>query len=433
MIKLPRHYVVYILIPVFTWLFYSGLLVDGINRILTDPNAYNYFKDLAASFLQGRLDIDCPPESKCLDLVHFNGKIYLYWPPVPAVVYMPFVVLFGTNTWDSAICTLFGLINVVLFLAFIRRFAQRFKIPLDLKMWVLFGLFWALGTVHFYMSMNGAVWFVSQVMAQTFLLLALIFFLKQEKFSLLWSGLFFALACYTRNNLVFYIFFFASLFYILYQRPGIKAWFIKGTVFMLPFLVMTLLNMAYNYARFGNIMENGLKYHQMADYFEDNFEKYGYFSIHYIPGNAECEVIRLPPFSSTYPFFKYQEQGFGLLWASPVFLLLAPGLLFLLYELFRRAKKRQQRIPNDDMVLMGGLWLSAIGVALIIFSIMGTGWAQFGSRYSLDYQLLLIVFVLFNFKRWPESKILRNAFFILLLISAYMNYNGVKMFYYIPY
>ncbi len=41
----------------------------------------------------------------------------------------------------------------------------------------MFWLFWTMGTVHSYMSymsMQGSVWFISQVMAQTFLLLSVI-------------------------------------------------------------------------------------------------------------------------------------------------------------------------------------------------------------------------------------------------------------------
>lgn len=45
-----------IVLPVVAWLFYSGLFVNG--RINTGGTETNYFKDLAVSFRQGRLDID---------------------------------------------------------------------------------------------------------------------------------------------------------------------------------------------------------------------------------------------------------------------------------------------------------------------------------------------------------------------------------------
>ena len=76
--------------------------------------------------------------------------------------------------------------------------------------------------------------------------------------------------------------------------------------------------------------------------------------------------------------------------------------------------------------MMGSL-LSAGFTALITLSIMGTGWVQFGSRYSLDYQLMLFAFILFILKTGNDKKM----FFVILLltvISIYMNYFGARFF-----
>src|SRR5262245_46041565 len=55
---------------------------------------YAYFNYLADAFVHGQLYLRLLPISTH-DLSFFNEKYYLYWPPMPAVVLMPFVALFG--------------------------------------------------------------------------------------------------------------------------------------------------------------------------------------------------------------------------------------------------------------------------------------------------------------------------------------------------
>ena len=205
-----------LIIPIIIWFFYSGIFFVGKpNKRSIDVN---YFKNLAHSILNGRFDIDCPG-SGCVDLVIYNGKYYLYWPWMPAVVYIPIVAVLGTNTPDILISSIFGALNVFLIIIFIKNFSDKFNMSIRGSEIVLLSFFWALGTVHFYMSMVGSVWFISQIMAQTFLLLSFISLLKwQSIFGFFISGLFFSIAVYTKNDLLFAIFFITGLLYIIYKN-----------------------------------------------------------------------------------------------------------------------------------------------------------------------------------------------------------------------
>src|SRR3954452_8196856 len=84
-----------------------------------------YFNYLADAVLHGQLFLrQVPPNVH--DLVQFNGKYYLYWPPLPAVLLMPFVALFGVGFYDITFTLVFGALNVfvvarMLRLACIRR------------------------------------------------------------------------------------------------------------------------------------------------------------------------------------------------------------------------------------------------------------------------------------------------------------------------
>ncbi len=169
---------------------YSGLLIQG--RFITETSSYNYFKDMTFSVMKGRLDVDCNESNKCHDLISYRGRHYLYWPPVSAFVYIPFVLIWGTSTPDSLINSFLGAVNAFLIIILAGLFAKRFNIFIRERERVFIVLLWSFGTVHFYMSGLGSVWYVSQVMAQTFLLSSLIFILKGTKRKdLVLSGVFF--------------------------------------------------------------------------------------------------------------------------------------------------------------------------------------------------------------------------------------------------
>src|SRR5690242_7605763 len=64
-------------------------------------SAFAYYNYLAAALLQGQLHLTILPRSTH-DLSLFQGHYYLYWPPLPAVLLMPFVALFGVQFSDVA-------------------------------------------------------------------------------------------------------------------------------------------------------------------------------------------------------------------------------------------------------------------------------------------------------------------------------------------
>jgi hypothetical protein len=419
--------VLFAMLPLLAWLVYSGLLAHG--HLRKGPDQFAYFRDLAQSFLQGRLDVPRGPGQNIHDLVDYNGRFYLYWPPVPALVYVPIVLLFGSNIHDALVTATFGAINVALVILLLARLSDRFG--LALRPWERLGLvvFWAFGTVHLYVSMLGSVWFVAQVMAQTFLLASILLFLtSRSRMALLASGLCFAAAVYTRNHLVFGFLFFAAIYVATGKRT---RWLGDAAVFLLPFLLSSVANLGYNAARFdGRLLENGIQYHRMADSFRASYLSHGYFSLHYFPYNLYTEVFKPMPFSSAYPFFTYQDEGFGLLWASPVFLLAVPVALTLLWSSVRRTGALRPILPplgRAQRILLAGTAVSTAAIGLLIFTIMGTGRSQFASRYSLDYQFLLLVFVAVAVKLW-RGKLLYATFASLLILSIYVQATGVSMF-----
>lgn len=423
----------FLLLPILIGFFYNGLLMHNYGKLRTRTIATNYWSYQADAFLNGRLDIkECPPYSDCHDLVFFEGKKYLYWSPVPALVYLPLVAKFGTQTPDELIASIIGTLNIFVFSVFLYFFSRYFQLKMSFWENQFWTLFWGMGTVHFYMSMNGTVWYIAQLLAQTFLLISFTFLLKNIK-SKRWlfvSGLCLALACYTRNNLIFAYCFAIGFFISSWSKEDWKVIVIKFSIFISSFVLASLANLYYNFIRFGNAFENGLNYHKMDYGYQINFDQYGYFSWRYIPSNFWIEVLKPPKWISTFPFFDIENgYGFGLFWVSPLFLFFIPSVFLFLNKIIKSGYGVTQIISNKKQTALLGNFVALLGISLIIFLVMGPGWKQFASRYSLDYQLFLIIPILFFFEKRKKSTWIKSLAFFLLLISIYMNYFGARVFY----
>src|SRR5205085_1497508 len=124
----------------------------------------------------------------------------------------------------------------------------------------------------------------------------------------------------------------------------------------------------YNYARFHNVLDNGIKYHMMAPRFVYDFNKYGYLSLHYVPRNFYYELLRLPFFHDLFKEpgpIRDKWEGFSLFYQSP----------FLLYAFASLAVLKQDIKANFSMraATVIGAWLATITVGLLILCVMGTG------------------------------------------------------------
>jgi hypothetical protein len=140
-------------------------------------------------------------------------------------------------------------------------------------------------------------------------------------------------------------------------------------VALIPALMGGSLFLVYNYTRFGNPFELGIQYHHMSGFFIEDYSKYGTFNIHYLSINFYYQYIH-------YPLPLTTESAMG-------------GSLFLLSPVFFYAFRGLYRGYRDPMVWM---WLlSILATSIPILLLMGTGWVQYGPRYTLDFTIPLLL------------------------------------------
>lgn len=354
------------------------LAVAAGHRELWRGSPYPYFNSLADAFLHGQLGLRAVPEAHTHDLSPYQGQWYLYWPPMPAVVLLPYVALFGVKASDVAFTALLGAANVaavawLLRLAAVRGFRLR-----AFQRGALVCCF-AFGTVHFTLAPFGRVWFTAQVVGFLFLTLCYCAALHRSGWlRYLAAGAALSAAMLTRNHMAF-----AGLWpaYFLLRSDRlapVSRWLTRAALGLLPVALGLALTAWYNHARFGSALENGLTYHQVGVEFLADYRVYGAFHPHYLGANLYYQYLYYP-----YPLGGHSYMGGSLLLMTPVFF----GAFFA----FRRRATRSSAVA---------LAVSAGLVAVPILLLMGTGFVQLGPRYTLDFTVPLLLLTALGIRRW---------------------------------
>jgi hypothetical protein len=118
--------------------------------------------------------------------------------------------------------------------------------------------------------------------------------------------------------------------------------------------------------------------------FAADYQRYGAFNLHYVPINLFYQYIAYPlPLRST------SYYGGSLFLLSPLF-----------FAVFWSIKKNQSW---STWALLGTVVLIAIPILLL----MGTGWVQFGPRYTLDFTVPLLLLTAMGSRNWSTSTMLR--------------------------
>jgi hypothetical protein len=266
-------------------------------------------------------------------------------------------------------------------------------------------LLFAFGTPHWWVGMDGGVWFVSQIVAVTFIALAVLFVLKS------WSpwliGLCLGAAICSRPT-VFMIWFFllAILMQAMKDKNNIletkplAMWAIKS---LIPIGLIGIGLLTYNYLRFHNFLDFGYVTINGNLQLVTDVQKYGIFNIHFIPENLYTMFLKLPAIQKSKPYISPSLLGMSIFATTPAFL-----------YLIHRYEKRLWII---------GAWASVLLSIGILSLYSNTGYAQFGYRYVLDFIVPLICLLATTVK----GKI-SIIFILLILLSVMINEYGAYWF-----
>lgn len=426
-------------------------------------NQYNHFVWQADAFLHGRAWIPFPqvatdttPGNDYFQDVYpiADGRVLLPFPPLPAIVLLPFVAVFGLATDQEAIAI--GLAGLGVLAAWWMLGGLR----VGLGVRALTTLVFATGTVWWWAAAVGSTWYVAHLVAVLFALLAVGVALRADRHAAdeglraeaarvrelgrrWWgtlppeavhvaAGLLLGIAATARLPLVF-----AAPFLALVGGGGTVPRRVLSAGIGAALPVAALIG--YTWLTTGSFLHPGYDYQYQLE--ANGYTTLGYNpewsleDVRYIPQNLGIMFGTLPVVLpdlkpdtlGVYPVtFLCAEPGAtrGLFdpdcpVAMPVdigtsILLSAPGLLLAGFAIARRPMAR----------LTLGAVLTVIVIGLFNLAHFSQGWVQWGYRFSLDFVPFLLPLVALGAGRASDGRPRATAL-VLVVAGAAINLWGV--------
>jgi hypothetical protein len=327
---------------------------------------------------------------------HQGRTAYVSFPVVPALLMLPGAAIWGRTANDVIPTLLVAALILPLAFATLRRLASAGLSTRTQRddLWLVGML--AFGTVLFFSSVQGKVWYTAHVVGVALALLYVYASIEAKRPVL--AGIALGLAALTRTPMAFMF----PLFLFEAWRMAAKAKsdevpagasgsmnlreartaMLRGLVkpvtrYAIPIAALAVAGMVYNYVRFDSPTEFGHTYLALGNGApvrqQANIEQWGLANYHYLSRNLTVAFTMLPDLYPQSPWVQFPGHGMAIWVTTPV-------LLFVVW-------------PREKTAWHRPLWITTTLVALPSFFYMNTGWVQFGYRFSLDYIVFLVLLV----------------------------------------
>jgi hypothetical protein len=319
--------------------------------------------------LDGTLESIAPPA-----IANRWKKYYVSFPPFPSVVFMPFVAIWGLNVNDVLLSVVLAAFAPALLFLILRKLSARGDSSRseqdDLWLTLMFGL----GTVYFYTSVVGSVWYTAHVVVTV--LTALFILASFEARYPFLAGLCLGAILLTRPHVSAWGIFF--LWEAWRARPRAadetlrwndKIPWRKLVAVAVPVAVFAIAGGAFNWARFHSIGEFGHYYLNVR--WTDRIQRYGLTNFSFLARNLSVALTLTPKLLPRAPYIQLPFHGLSLLITTPAYA----------YVLWPRVKT-----PLHDV-----LWVIVAPIALMGLLYQNDGWVQFGYRFSNDFAIGFIM------------------------------------------
>jgi hypothetical protein len=287
-------------------------------------------------------------------------KYYVSFPPFPAALFLPLVAIWGLNVNDVVFTVLVGALGPMLLFLVLRRLAARGDSQRSEyeDLW-LTGMF-AFGTVYFYSSVIGQVWYTAHIVSTMLVGLFVLCALDGKRPFL--AGVFLGCLVLTRPQMGFWGILF--LYEAWRASKGDRREFLRRFWRVaIPVALLGLVGAAFNWARFHSVSEFGHYYLNVR--WTERIQRYGLFNYAFLSRNLTAAFTLTPRLLAKAPYFNIGWHGMSLL-------ITTPALAYVAW-------------PRVSGGLHRALWLVVTPIALLGFLYQNDGWVQFGYRFSIDF------------------------------------------------
>jgi hypothetical protein len=261
------------------------------------PTPFNAHVLQAYSFLHGHAWIDLPP--CCIEHAPFNGKYYQLHPPLPAILLLPFVAIWGNDTNQTVANVTIAAVGVALAWVML----GHMKVTLNARVWLT--IFFGAGTILWHEAADGGSWDLTMVVAAAFTMAGLAEWFGDARPTII--GLTAGLATLARYDLVLVWPIWTLLTYL--KRPDLRElrWLAPG------FVLAALIYVGFNEVRYGSILDLTIRLFDPAVTHK--------FAIRYLPTNLYTLLFMAPSVNSKFPYLHPEGSGQALILTSPAFVL----------------------------------------------------------------------------------------------------------------
>ena len=348
----------------------AGLCTIAVLGVFSGFRAtvFDNFVWLADAWLHGKPYLPHFP-GDYIDAIPYHGRAYVYEAPLPAVLVLPFVAIWGLHANETAVSIVLAGIGV----AGAWRVARL--IGLSHRWTALMAAFLLFGTSYAYCAADGSVWFIAHSGAVAFTMLALAECLGSR---VPWRVALWALcAAFCRYPMML-----AFPAYAVALWPQIRARPLRlagvaaiGAVFAIP-------SALYNYVRWGTIADVGFtKFYRIMDLGKD--DPAPPFALKNLGMQLRFYFLEPPHAVASPPYLIAGQFGTALTFTSPA---LAIALL---------APLRERAVQL--------LWFATACCAIPALLYYSTGMVQLGARHALDFIPFLYALMAYAVRTRPSS------------------------------
>ncbi len=320
---------------------------------------YNNFVLLAQALLAGHTWIDWP--GTYIDALPYNGHYFVIEGPLPALLLVPLVALFGAQANQTGLAVVLAAVAI----GAAWELGERFGVRRTSIAWIC--AFLLAGTDLLWCAMLGDVWFTAHVSAVCFTLLALVELAGKRRGWLV--AIFAACAFESRFSMILALPVYAFLLATGSPR-GVQMRRLRS--FCATLVPVGILWVLYNEARWGTLSDIGYSAWYHLD--QVGMPSGSPFRLAYLPNQLWSFFAQIPTLLPGFPWLRPEFSGVALTWTSPALVL----------AFFAPSPVRWVR----------ALWVAAVLVAIPNFLYYVNGFAQFGMRHALDFEPFLVALMM---------------------------------------
>lgn len=282
---------------------------------------------------------------------------------MPAILALPLVALFGPEFPQQYLAHFLGAAIAILTLKLSYLIKNNFKVAI----WSCLVI--SLGSIIWFLSSVGSVWYLGQISAAFFLTAALVESLSKKRAWLV--GILFGAAYLSRVHTILSL----PIFIYLLQDEFKNR---KNLILFCSFtFIFVAFNMWYNFTRFGVPYDKG--YFLIPGTANEPWFAKGIVHPSYIIEDLKVAFLALPKFLDGPPYIQPSWAGMSIWLTTPAFI----------YALFAPLRQRIVQLS----------WLAILLIFLVVGMHGGTGFAQFGYRFAVDFYPFLMLLTIKGVER----------------------------------